>query len=177
MQVVPQQHTPQRRTGHTTTVTIGGERIDLTANADTRGNLCEVIIRWGKQGSARAGLMDLYATALTIGLQNGVPLLDLVAQGQSLCFSPNGPTDDPDLPEVRSIIDWVVRRLALDWLPRDQRAATGVHAAAERAHPSLSQAPAPDLDGSLTPPSALALDAAEFEAFLADLSTGPGSHR
>jgi hypothetical protein len=108
---------PRQRTGLTTSVTIGGETFRMTANGREDGTLGEVFISWGKQGRTKAGLMEIYAIALSVGLQHGVPLADLVHQGLDLYFVPNGHTDDPDLPRVRSVADWVARRLAIDWLP------------------------------------------------------------
>ncbi|GAA0345509.1 hypothetical protein NE235_28750 [Actinoallomurus spadix] len=126
------QHLPRRRTGLTTTVTIGGERFALTANGRQDGTLGEVFIQWGKQGQTQTGLMDLYAVTLSVGLQRGVPLLDLVRQGMDLYFVPNGHTDDPEIPRVRSVVDWVARRLAIDWLPYETRAAEGILTIQER---------------------------------------------
>jgi hypothetical protein len=127
-----QRHMPGRRTGVTTAVTIGGERFYLTANARKDGGLGEVFISCGKQGQTQAGLMDIYAVALSVGLQHGVPLLDLVHQGLDLYFVPNGHTDDPDIPRVRSVVDWVARRLAIDWLPYKVRATEGIFTVDER---------------------------------------------
>jgi hypothetical protein len=56
-----QRHMPRRRAGHTTAVTIGGERFYLTANGREDGSLGEVFLQWGKQGTTGAGLMDIYA--------------------------------------------------------------------------------------------------------------------
>lgn len=110
---------PRRRGGHTTAVTIGGEPFTVTANQREDGSLGEVFIRHGKQGCAGAGLMDGYATALSIGLRHGVPLADLLRPGLGASFVPNGYTDDPEIPRVRSVVDYVARRLAIDWLPSD----------------------------------------------------------
>ncbi|MCW2917927.1 MAG: ribonucleotide reductase large subunit [Actinomycetia bacterium] len=127
-----QRHLPRRRTGHTTSVTIGGERFYLTANGREDGTLGEVFIQWGKQGTTGAGLMDLYAVALSVGLQHGIPLIDLIHQGLDLYFVPNGHTDDPEIPRVRSVVDWIARRLAIDWLPYEERAAEGIFTVDER---------------------------------------------
>jgi ribonucleoside-diphosphate reductase alpha chain len=127
-----QRHMPRRRTGLTTSVTIGGERFYLTANGRGDGALGEVFIQWGKQGQTQAGLVDIYAMALSVGLQHGVPLLDLIHQGLDLYFVPNGHTDDPEIPRVRSVVDWVARRLAIDWLPYEVRAAQGIFTVDER---------------------------------------------
>lgn len=129
---VTQRHMPRRRTGMTTSVTIGGERFSLTTNGREDGSLGEVFIQWGKQGQTSAGLMDVYAVALSTGLQHEVPLLDLVRQGLDLYFVPNGHTDDPELPRVRSAVDWVARRLAIDWLPYEVRAGEGIFTVDER---------------------------------------------
>ena len=63
-----QQRMPRRRDGHTTSVTIGGERFSFTANGRADGSLGEVFIQWGKQGTTGAGLMGIYADALSVGL-------------------------------------------------------------------------------------------------------------
>lgn len=177
---VVQRHMPRRRTGVTTAVTIGGERFYLTANARHDGSLGEVFLSWGKQGQTCAGLMDIYAVALSVGLQHGVPLLDLVRQGTDLYFVPNGHTDDPDLPRVRSVVDWVARRLAIDWLPFDVRAAEGILTvdervtaagdwlAAETAKIPAVQAQVPSTDPAADPDEVM-------DAFRADLATGIGT--
>jgi ribonucleoside-diphosphate reductase alpha chain len=123
---------PRRRPGHTTAVTIGGEQFCLTANAAADGGLGEVFIHWGKHGSGAAGLMDLYASALSTALRHGVPLADLVRSGLGLRFAPDGRTDDPDIPLAGSVADYVARRLAIDWLPLDERASLGIFTRAER---------------------------------------------
>jgi ribonucleoside-diphosphate reductase alpha chain len=110
-------HMPQRRSGCTSAVTIDGERFYLTANGRQDGTPGEVFIQWGKQGTTGAGLMDVYSVALSVGLQHGVRLAELVRQGLDLYFVPNGRTDDPQIPRARSVVDYIVRRLAIDWLP------------------------------------------------------------
>jgi ribonucleoside-diphosphate reductase alpha chain len=132
MTVPAQVAMPRRRAGYTTAVTIGGEQFCLVANAATDGSLGEVFIHWGKHGSGTAGLMDLYASALSTALRYGVPLTDLVRSGLGLRFAPDGRTDDPDIPKVGSLADYVARRLAIDWLPLDERASLGIYTRAER---------------------------------------------
>ena len=105
-QATAERHMVRRQTGHTTTVTIGGERFSLAAHTRDDGRLGEVCIQWGKHGTTGAGLMDIYATALSVGLQHGVPLYDLLHQGLDMCFLPNGETDDPEIPHVRSVVDY-----------------------------------------------------------------------
>jgi len=118
--------------GHTVTVAIGAERLCLVSNQRGDGSLAEVFIRWGKHGTSGAGLLDTYAAALSEGLRHRIPLPDLIRPGLGLWFAPNGRTDDPEIPRVRSAIDYVTRRLAIDWLPYPERAALGVFTLAER---------------------------------------------
>jgi ribonucleoside-diphosphate reductase alpha chain len=122
----------QRRSGHTTTVTIDTERFWITANQHDDGSLGEVFIHWGKHGSSDAGLAHTYAIALSLGLEHQVPLADLVRSGLDQVFVPNGHTDDPEIPRVRSAVDYIARRLAIDWLPYPDRAALGVYTVTER---------------------------------------------
>jgi len=122
-----QQHLPRRRSGHTTVVTIGAERFCLIANQRGDGSLGEVFIHWGKHGTSSAGLASTYAIALSVGLQHRVPLAELIRPGLGQYFTPNGHTDDPEIPRVWSAIDYIARRLAIDWLPYSDRAALGIH--------------------------------------------------
>lgn len=173
-----QQHMPRRRPGITTSVTIGGERFYLTANGRSDGTLGEVFLQWGKQGSTASGLMDIYAIALSVGLQHGVPLIELVRQGLDLYFVPNGHTDDPEIPRARSVVDWVARRLAIDWLPYEVRAAAGIFTVDERVTAAgdwlaaetanISQAQVPSDDPAAAPEEVIG-------AFLYELSTGIGA--
>ena len=125
-------HMPRRRSGHTTTVTIGAERFSLTANRRDDGGLGEVFIHCGKHGTSAAGLVSTYAVALSLGLQHQVPLADLIRPGLGQFFVPNGHTDDPEIPRVRSAVDYIARRLAIDWLPYPERAVLGVYTLSER---------------------------------------------
>ena len=126
---------PRRRSGHTTVVTIGTERFCLTANQRHDGSLGEVFIHWGKHGTSSAGLVSTYAIALSMGLAHRVPLAELIRPGLGQYFAPNGRTDDPEIPRVCSAIDYIARRLAIDWLPYPDRAALGVYTLTERARP------------------------------------------
>jgi ribonucleoside-diphosphate reductase alpha chain len=122
----------RRRSGHTTTVTIDTERFWITANQRDDGSLGEVFIHWGKHGGSGAGLAQTYAIALSLGLEHQVPLADLVRPGLDQFFVPNGHTDDPEIPRVRSAVDYIARRLAIDWLAYPDRAALGVYTLTER---------------------------------------------
>lgn len=127
-----QRHMPRRRSGHTTAVTIGGERFYLTANQRDDGSLGEVFIHWGKHGTSSAGLVSTYAIAFSMGLAHRVPLAELIRPGLDQYFTPNGRTDDPEIPTVWSAVDYIARRLAIDWLPYLDRAGLGVYTLTER---------------------------------------------
>ena len=146
MVVGVRRHMPRRRSGHTTTVTIGPERLYLTANQRDDGSLGEVFVHWGKHGTSAAGLVSGYAIAVSLGLQHHVPLTDLIRPGLDQFFVPNGHTDDPEIPRVRSAVDYFARRLAIDWLPYPERAELGVYTLTERVERAGTWIAASELD-------------------------------
>jgi ribonucleoside-diphosphate reductase alpha chain len=77
--------------------------------------------------------MDAFSIAVSIGLQYGVPLETFVEKFTNLRFEPAGMTDDADIRMAQSMMDYIFRRLALDYLPFEQRSAMGLYTAAERA--------------------------------------------
>lgn len=112
---------PQRRAGYTTSVSISGADFYLIANPNDDGTLGEIFIKFGKQGSTLGGLFDAVGISTSIGLQSGVPLETFVSKYINMRFEPFGMTDDPELPTVTSVLDYVFRRLALDYLDVDTR--------------------------------------------------------
>jgi ribonucleoside-diphosphate reductase alpha chain len=76
--------------------------------------------------------MDAFSIAVSIGLQYGVPLETYVEKFTNLRFEPAGLTDDPDVRMAQSLMDYVFRRLALDYLDFDTRSAYGIYSAEER---------------------------------------------
>ena len=95
-----------------------------------------MFLKVGKQGSTLAGIMDAFSIAISIALQYGVPLEAFVQKFTNMRFEPAGMTDDPDIRMAQSIMDYIFRRLALDYLPFDTRAELGIFTAEERARPS-----------------------------------------
>jgi ribonucleoside-diphosphate reductase alpha chain len=124
---------PKSRSSRTTSFTVGGAEGYMTAGSYDDGRLGEVFLKLGKQGSTLAGVMDAFSIAVSIGLQYGVPLETFVSKFTNLRFDPAGLTDDPDVRMSQSIMDYIFRRLALDYLSFDERAALGIHTAQERA--------------------------------------------
>ena len=128
------QRLPKTRTSRTTSFTVGGAEGYLTSSQYDDGRLGELFLKLGKQGSTLAGVMDAFSIAISIALQYGVPLETYVQKFTNLKFEPAGMTDDPDLRMAQSIIDYVFKRLALDYLSFDERSELGIYTAAERAH-------------------------------------------
>ena len=124
---------PKSRPSTTTSFSVGGAEGYMTAGAYADGALGEVFLKLGKQGSTLAGVMDAFSIAVSIGLQYGVPLQTFVEKFTNLRFEPAGMTDDQDIRMAQSMMDYIFRRLALDYLPFEERAALGLYTAAERA--------------------------------------------
>ena len=141
---------PKSRPGTTTSFMVGGAEGYMTAGAYADGALGEVFLKLGKQGSTLAGVMDAFSIAVSIGLQYGVPLETFVEKFTNLRFEPAGMTDDPDVRMAQSIMDYIFRRLALDYLPFDSRSALGLYTASERQRALDTGEYTPDVTAVLT---------------------------
>ena len=97
----------------------------------------EVFIKVSKQGSTLAGIMDAFSISISLGLQHGVPLATYVRKYTNMKFEPAGITDDPDLRIASSLVDYIFRRLALDYLSYEERAELGLLSTPERTQPTL----------------------------------------
>jgi ribonucleoside-diphosphate reductase alpha chain len=124
---------PKSRVSQTTSFAVGGAEGYMTSGNYEDGSLGELFLKLGKQGSTLAGVMDAFSIAVSIGLQYGVPLEGFVQKFTNLKFEPAGMTDDPDIRIAQSIMDYIFRRLSLDYLSFDERAELGIYTAAERA--------------------------------------------
>ena len=124
---------PKSRPSRTTSFSVGGAEGYMTSGSYPDDGLGEVFLKLGKQGSTLAGVMDAFSIAVSIGLQYGVPLETFVQKFSNLKFEPAGLTDDPDIRMAQSIMDYIFRRLALDYLSFDERAELGIYTATERA--------------------------------------------
>jgi ribonucleoside-diphosphate reductase alpha chain len=92
----------------------------------------ELFIKVAKQGSTLAGVMGAFALSVSMGLQHGVPLATFVEKFVNDTFEPHGITDDPDIRFAKSLMDYIFRRLALDFLPEEKRLALGIRSVQER---------------------------------------------
>jgi ribonucleoside-diphosphate reductase alpha chain len=146
---------PKSRPSRTTSFSVAGAEGYMTAGSYPDNGLGEVFLKLGKQGSTLAGVMDAFSIAISIALQYGVPLEAFVSKFVNMRFEPAGMTDDPDVRIAQSIMDYIFRRLALDYLPYDKRAGLGIFTADERSATVAQQygaiaAPAADLNVDIT---------------------------
>ena len=111
---------PKKRPSQTVSFSVGGAEGYLTASSYPDDGLGEVFLKMSKQGSTLAGVMDAFSVAISIGLQYGVPLETYVEKFTNMRFEPAGMTDDPDIRMAASVMDYIFRRLALDFLPYEQ---------------------------------------------------------
>ncbi|MBV2366932.1 vitamin B12-dependent ribonucleotide reductase [Streptomonospora nanhaiensis] len=133
---------PKKRPSQTVSFSVGGAEGYITAGSYPDDGLGEVFMKLGKQGSTLAGVMDAFSIAISIALQYGVPLETYVEKFTNMRFDPAGMTDDPDIRMAQSVVDYIFRRLALDYLPYEERAALGVLSAEERRAQANGEDPA-----------------------------------
>ncbi|MFC0508663.1 vitamin B12-dependent ribonucleotide reductase [Micromonospora costi] len=160
---------PKKRPSETISFSVGGAEGYLTASSYPDDGLGEVFLKMSKQGSTLAGVMDAFSVAISIGLQYGVPLETYVSKFTNMRFEPAGMTDDPDVRMAASVMDYIFRRLALDFLPYDRRAELGIFTAKERAAQLQAEAEAEASGADLTAMAA----SAPVEARPEEPKTGP----
>lgn len=117
---------PNRRNSRTYKFRIADLKGYFTVGEYDDGTPGELFVSVSKQGSTLSGLMDSFAIAVSHGLQYGVPLKSYVRTLMSMSFSPAGITDDAEIRTASSITDYIVRRLALDYLSFDDRLELGL---------------------------------------------------
>ncbi len=128
---------PRRRTSSTFAFRVADCEGYVTVGEYEDGRPGEVFIKVAKQGSTLAGIMDAFSISISLGLQHGVPLRTYVRQFANMKFEPSGMTDDADLRIATSLVDYIFRRLALDYLSLAEREELGVLSTSERIQPTL----------------------------------------
>jgi len=123
---------PKKRPSQTVSFSVSGAEGYATSSSYPDDGLGELFVKMSKQGSTLAGVMDAFSIAISIALQYGVPLETYVSKFVNMRFDPAGMTDDPDIRIASSVMDYLFRRLALDYLPYEKRADLGIFTAAER---------------------------------------------
>jgi len=87
----------------------------LTVGLFEDGRPGEIFIKMAKEGSTLSGMIQGFCRAFSLALQYGLPLPDAVARFRGMRFEPMGPTDNPEIPEAVSVIDYVARYLELQF--------------------------------------------------------------
>ena len=118
---------PSVRNAMTHKFSIGGHEGYITVGMYDDGQPGEIFLVMAKEGSAISGLMDSFATAISLALQYGVPLKVLIDKFSHVRFEPDGHTGNPEIPFAKSIIDYIFRWLASKFLSREEQLYTGVH--------------------------------------------------
>jgi ribonucleoside-diphosphate reductase alpha chain len=117
---------PDERQSLTHKFSVGGHEGYITVGLYPDQTPGEIFVTMSKEGSVVSGLMDSFATAISLALQYGVPLKTLVDKFMHTRFEPSGFTGNPDIPMAKSIMDYLFRYLALKFLDKDSRANVGL---------------------------------------------------
>jgi ribonucleoside-diphosphate reductase alpha chain len=118
---------PSVRRALTHKFSIGGHEGYITVGMYDDGQPGEIFLVMAKEGSAISGLMDSFATAISLALQYGVPLRVLIDKFSHVRFEPSGHTGNPEIPFAKSIVDYIFRWLASKFLSTEEQLQTGVH--------------------------------------------------
>jgi len=149
---------PDTRKAITHKFSVGGHEGYVTVGLYPDGSPGEVFITMAKEGSTIGGLMDTIATLISLALQYGVPLDSLVRKFEHVRFEPSGMTLNPDIPIAKSLVDYIFRWLAMEFVP-GYRAANAPKRKEKNAEDKAAPAPAspaalPPVEGDVPPPPA-----------------------
>ena len=131
------QKLPRSRRGRTFEFRVADCKGFATIGEYDDGRPGEIFLTVSKQGSTLSGIMDAFAKSISYGLQYGVPLRAFVEAFTNMRFEPAGMTDDPDIRFASSIMDYLFRRLAIEYLSFDERAELSIFTVDERLQPTL----------------------------------------
>jgi ribonucleoside-diphosphate reductase alpha chain len=131
------QKLPRTRRGRTFEFRVADCKGFATIGEYDNGQPGEIFLTVSKQGSTMAGVMDAFAKSVSYGLQYGVPLRAFVEAFTNMRFEPAGMTDDPDIRFASSIMDYLFRRLALEYMTYEERAELAIFSVDERLQPTL----------------------------------------
>jgi ribonucleoside-diphosphate reductase alpha chain len=128
---------PRTRTSRTFEFRVADCKGFATIGEYADGRPGEIFLTVSKQGSTMSGIMDAFAKSISYGLQYGVPMRAFVEAFVNSRFEPAGMTDDPDIRFASSIMDYLFRRLALEYMTYDERSELGIFSVDERLQPTL----------------------------------------
>ena len=131
------QKLPRSRRGRTFEFRVADCKGFATIGEYEDGRPGEVFLTVSKQGSTLSGIMDAFAKSISYGLQYGVPMRAFVEAFVNMRFEPAGMTDDPDIRFATSIMDYLFRRMALEYLTYAEREELGIFSIDERLQPTL----------------------------------------
>jgi ribonucleoside-diphosphate reductase alpha chain len=140
------QKLPRTRTSKTFSFRVADCHGYATVGEFEDGRPGEMFLKVAKQGSTLSGIMDAFAISVSLGLQYGVPLRAFVEKFTNMRFEPAGMTDDPDIRFATSLVDYIFRRLAVEYLDPDERRELGILTIDERLQPTL-----PGVEEAATP--------------------------
>ncbi len=162
---------PRRRKSYTFAFRVADCEGYVTVGQYEDGRPGEVFMKVSKQGSTLAGIMDAFSISVSLGLQHGVPLSTYVKKYTNMRFEPAGITDDPELRIASSLVDYIFRRLAVDYLTVEERTDLGIATTEERTQLTLFTGDDEASDyAHLEPPAQLASQPSEM-----NLIQGPTS--
>ncbi|HST56299.1 MAG TPA: vitamin B12-dependent ribonucleotide reductase [Solirubrobacteraceae bacterium] len=132
---------PRERQSITHKFSIGGHEGYITAGMYEDGSIGEIFLTdIGKEGSTLRGMMNSFATAISIALQYGVPLETLVQKFCYMRFDPEGITSNPEIPFAKSMPDYIMRWLASRFLDADVQEELGILTPAVRSRKAAQEA-------------------------------------
>ena len=117
---------PDERRSITHKFDVGGHEGYVTVGLYEDGKPGEIFLRMSKEGSTISGLMDSFATAISLTLQYGVPLEALVNKFTHMRFEPSGFTKNPEIPMAKSLVDYIFRWLGSKFLTAEEKQAIGI---------------------------------------------------
>ena len=171
---------PRKRTSKTFSFRVADCHGYVTVGEYDDGKPGEIFLRVAKQGSTLAGIMDAFAISVSHGLQYGVPLRAFVDMYTNMRFEPAGMTDDPEIRFASSLVDYIFRRLAVEYLTYDERVDLGILTIDERMQPTLpgvEEQSTPTSTGSEIVPDPVPAVATVAAAAAAAVTPGRTAHR
>ncbi len=143
---------PRERQSLTHKFSIGGHEGYITAGMYDDGSVGEIFLTdIGKEGSTLRGMMNSFATAISISLQYGVPLETLVRKFSYMRFEPEGMTSNPEIPFAKSMPDYIMRWLASRFMDVDLQEELGILTPAVRARKAAQDAASSHLGDTARP--------------------------
>jgi len=117
--IVERKQLPAKRLGYTFKGKVGGQALFLRTGEYNDGTLGEIFIDMAKEGATMRSLLNSFAIAISVGLQYGVPLEEYVDKFIFTRFEPSGVVDHPNIKNATSVLDYIFRVLAYEYLDRE----------------------------------------------------------